>query len=88
MQGDMPAFQAIQVAVLAMFRIGVVDWPSVASTACKRSLARVDLAELEGRSNSHTGRWEPLPGIGDLAEVTALVVDLLAPYLDPNSWIC
>jgi hypothetical protein len=33
---------------------------------------------------SHTGRWEPLPGIGNLAETTDLVVSLLAPYLDPD----
>ena len=34
---------------------------------------------------SHTGRWEPLPGIGNLAETSDLVVSLLAPYLDPDS---
>lgn len=34
---------------------------------------------------SHTGRWEPLPGTGDLAETTDLVVSLLAPYLDPDT---
>ena len=34
---------------------------------------------------SHTGRWEPLPGIGDLATVADLVVTLLNPYFDPNS---
>jgi hypothetical protein len=33
---------------------------------------------------SHTGRWEPLPGTGDLAETADLVVSLLAPYFDPN----
>ena len=33
---------------------------------------------------SHTGRWEPLPGIGNLVETTDLVVSLLAPYLDPD----
>jgi hypothetical protein len=33
---------------------------------------------------SLTGRWEPLPGIGNLAETTDLVVSLLAPYLDPD----
>ena len=32
---------------------------------------------------SHTGRWEPLPGIGDLATVADLVVTLLNPYFDP-----
>ncbi len=29
---------------------------------------------------SHTGRWEPLPGTGDLATTTDLVVSLLSPY--------
>ncbi len=30
---------------------------------------------------SHTGRWEPLPATGDLANTATLVVSLLAPYL-------
>ncbi len=34
---------------------------------------------------SHTGRWEPLPGTGNLAATADLVVSLLAPYLDPNT---
>jgi len=34
---------------------------------------------------SHTGRWEPLPGTGDLATTADLVVSLLAPYLDPST---
>ena len=34
---------------------------------------------------SHTGRWEPLPGIGDLATVADLVVMLLNAYFDPNN---
>lgn len=34
---------------------------------------------------SHTGRWEPLPGTGDLATTAALVVALLAPYFDPDN---
>lgn len=34
---------------------------------------------------SHTGRWEPLPGTGNLATTADLVVSLLAPYLDPNT---
>ena len=31
---------------------------------------------------SHTGRWEPLPGTGTLAETAELVVTLLAPYFN------
>ena len=34
---------------------------------------------------SHTGRWEPLPGTGNLATTADLVVSLLAPYLDPST---
>lgn len=34
---------------------------------------------------SHTGRWEPLPGNGDLATTADLVVTLLAAYFDPNN---
>ena len=34
---------------------------------------------------SHTGRWEPLPGTGDLATTADLVVSLLGPYLDPDN---
>ena len=34
---------------------------------------------------SHTGRWEPLPGIGDLATTAELVVSLLGPYFEPNT---
>ena len=34
---------------------------------------------------SHTGRWEPLPGTGDLATAADLVVTLLGPYLQPNT---
>lgn len=34
---------------------------------------------------SHTGRWEPLPGTGDLATVADLVVSLLGPYFEPNT---
>ena len=34
---------------------------------------------------SHTGRWEPLPGTGNLATTADLVVSLLGPYLDPNT---
>ena len=34
---------------------------------------------------SHTGRWEPLPGTGDLATTADLVVSLLGPYFEPNN---
>ena len=34
---------------------------------------------------SHTGRWEPLPGTGNIATAAELVVALLAPYFDPNN---
>lgn len=34
---------------------------------------------------SHTGRWEPLPAMGDLKETAELVVALLASYLEPDT---
>jgi hypothetical protein len=34
---------------------------------------------------SHTGRWEPLPGNGDLATTAALIVALLGTYFDPTN---
>lgn len=34
---------------------------------------------------SHTGRWESLPGTGDLATTADLLVTLLATYFDPNN---
>ena len=47
------------------------------------------LTELGGNAyssafRSHTGRWEPLPGTGDLATTADLVVTLLGSYFDPN----
>jgi len=57
----------------------------------QRELARLTRLTEIGRNSyesafrSHTGRREPLPGTGDLSEITALVVDLLAPCLDPNN---
>src|ERR1019366_10315504 len=34
---------------------------------------------------SHTGRWEPLPGSGDLATTADLLVSLLGPYFETNT---
>lgn len=34
---------------------------------------------------SHTGRWEPLPGTGDLTTLADLVVSLLGPYFESNT---
>jgi hypothetical protein len=48
-------------------------------------LTEVGRNTYESAFRSHSGRWEPLPGTGDLPEIASLVVDLLAPYLDPNS---
>ncbi len=30
---------------------------------------------------THTVRWEPLPGEGDISTMSAVVIDLLEPYL-------
>lgn len=35
---------------------------------------------------SHSGRWEPLPGIGTLDEMAEVVVTLLQPYLQPDNY--
>jgi len=34
---------------------------------------------------SHTGRWEPLPVVGDLKHAADAVTTLLAPYFDPDT---
>jgi hypothetical protein len=34
---------------------------------------------------SHTGRWEALPGIGNLTTTAELVVSLLGPYFESNT---
>jgi hypothetical protein len=35
---------------------------------------------------SHSGRWEPLPSIGSLDEMTEVVVTLLQPYLQSANY--
>lgn len=35
--------------------------------------------------HSHTGRWEPLPFSGELAEMAATIVETLGPYLDKGN---
>ncbi len=35
---------------------------------------------------SHSGRWEPLPGRGSLNEMAQVVVTLLQPYLQPDTY--
>ena len=56
-----------------------------ASVDAVARLTEIGRNSYESAFRSHTGRWEPLPGTGTLPEITALVVDLLAPYLDPNT---
>ncbi|TAL84945.1 MAG: hypothetical protein EPN74_09925 [Rhodanobacter sp.] len=48
-------------------------------------LTEIGPNSYESAFRSHTGRWEPLPGTGNLMEIAAMVVMLLAPYLDPNT---
>lgn len=48
-------------------------------------LTETDRNTYSSAFRSHTGRWEPLPGTGDLATTAALVVALLAPYFDPDN---
>jgi hypothetical protein len=35
---------------------------------------------------SHSGRWEPLPGMGSLDEMANVVVTLLHPYLQRDNY--
>lgn len=35
---------------------------------------------------SHSGRWEPLPGMGSLDEMAHVIVTLLQPYLQPDNY--
>ena len=34
--------------------------------------------------HAHTGRWEPMPFMGDLPEITEALVTALGPYLEPD----
>ncbi|PNG46067.1 hypothetical protein WDL1P3_00117 (plasmid) [Variovorax sp. WDL1] len=46
-------------------------------------LTEVSRTRYTAAFRSHTGRWEPLPVSGDLAQSAAAVATLLAPYLEP-----
>jgi hypothetical protein len=35
---------------------------------------------------THTGRWEPLPGVGSRSEAAHRVVSLLGAYLTPDNY--
>ncbi len=48
-------------------------------------LTEIGRNSYEAAFRSHTGRWEPLPGTGNIIEVAVMVVALLAPYLDPDT---
>ena len=34
--------------------------------------------------HTHTDRWEPMPFMGDVAEISKALVTALAPYLEPD----
>jgi hypothetical protein len=34
--------------------------------------------------HTHTGRWEPMPFMGNVSEITEALVTALAPYLEPE----
>ena len=34
--------------------------------------------------HTHAGRWEPMPFMGDVPEITKALVTALAPYLEPD----
>jgi hypothetical protein len=56
------------------------DDASVVTIARLTELAR---NSYSAAFRSHTGRWEPLPGNGDLATVADLVISMLGPYFEP-----
>lgn len=35
---------------------------------------------------THTGRWEPMPFMGDAPEIAEALVTALAPYLEPDEF--
>lgn len=46
-------------------------------------LTELDRNTYGAAFRTHTGRWEPLPGIGPRKEMAKLVTTLLGPYLQP-----
>lgn len=34
--------------------------------------------------HTHTGRWEPMPFMGDVPEITEALVTALAPFIEPD----
>ena len=38
--------------------------------------------------HAHTGRWEPMPFMGDLPGITEALVTALGPYLEPDESPC
>jgi hypothetical protein len=49
-------------------------------------LTAVNSTDYIAAFRNHSGRWEPLPGQGDLANMAKLVTDLLAPFLEPDNY--
>lgn len=47
-------------------------------------LTEMQSATFAAAHCNHAGRWEPLPGTGDLIEAAQIVVDCLGPYLNPT----
>ena len=63
----------------------LIQMPSGDTTHTVARITEVARNTYFSAFRSHTGRWEPLPGRGNLAETAELVVALLAPYLESNT---
>lgn len=46
-------------------------------------LSEISKSTFAAGFRSHSGRWEPLPGIGNLDEAIEIVFTCLEPYLQP-----
>ena len=69
--------------LIQMHRDGGDDTDDSADTIAR--LTELARNSYSAAFRSHTGRWEPLPGTGDLSTTADLVVSLLGLYLDPIS---
>lgn len=46
-------------------------------------LTEIRTGKFAAAYRNHSGRWEPLPGVGQLEQAAQIVVDCLGTYLEP-----
>lgn len=49
-------------------------------------LTELDRKNYAAAFRTHTGRWEPMPGVGSRSEAAHRVVSLLGAYLTPDNY--